>query len=228
MWDNHYTYIVINILTILPPFLLSFDKKVAFYKNWKYLFPSIFFTAVVFIVWDIFKTASGVWDFNPKYLLGIYIVNLPLEEWLFFITVPYAIMFIYECLIAYFKDIFYSVAPYISVFFLLLLLLGSILYYDRIYTIITFPFAFLFLLIHHAVLKRRIAGKFWFAYFVHLIPFLIVNGILTAMPVVTYNDSENMGFRIFTIPFEDTIYSMLLLLMNVTIYERLKQPVHEA
>lgn len=223
MWDDHYTYLLINILTIVPPFLMSFDKKVAFYKNWKYLFPAIFFTAVVFIIWDIFKTALGVWDFNPKYLLGIYIVNLPIEEWMFFFTVPYAVMFIYECLIAYFKDYFYRSAPFITAVVLVLLLVGSFVFYDRIYTIITFPFTLVFLLIHHVVLGRKVAGKFWFAYFVHLIPFLIVNGILTALPVVTYNDAENMGFRIYTIPVEDTIYSMLLLLMNVTIYERLKQ-----
>lgn len=223
MWDDHYTYLLINIFTIVPPLLMSFDKKVAFYKNWKFLFPSIFFTAVVFIIWDIFKTALGVWDFNPKYLIGIYIVNLPIEEWMFFFTIPYAVMFIYECLIAYFKDIFYRPAPYITIVVLLLLLAGSVFYYDRIYTIITFPFTFVFLLIHHFVLGRKVAGKFWFTYFVHLIPFLIVNGILTALPVVTYNDAENIGCRIFTIPVEDTIYSMLLLLMNVTIYERLKQ-----
>ena len=65
-------------------------------------------------------------------------------------------------------------------------------------------------------------GKFYRAYLVSLIPFFIVNGILTSLPVVMYNDSENLGIRIFTIPIEDTMYSLLLLLMNIVLFEYFK------
>ncbi|HMW27388.1 MAG TPA: lycopene cyclase domain-containing protein, partial [Ferruginibacter sp.] len=64
--------------------------------------------------------------------------------------------------------------------------------------------------------------SFLVSYLVCLVPFLIVNGFLTALPVVRYNDVENLGIRIHTIPFEDSFYGMLLVLMNIVIYEKLK------
>ena len=73
------------------------------------------------------------------------------------------------------------------------------------------------------ILKPTWLGRFYIGYFISLIPFFLVNGILTYLPVVTYNNAENLAIRIFTIPIEDTIYCLLLLLMNVTMYEWLKQ-----
>ena len=63
---------------------------------------------------------------------------------------------------------------------------------------------------------------FLLAYLIILIPFLLVNGLLTAIPVVLYNDSENLGIRLYTIPVEDIFYGMLLIMMNVVGYERFK------
>ncbi|MGB0178070.1 MAG: lycopene cyclase domain-containing protein, partial [Owenweeksia sp.] len=66
-------------------------------------------------------------------------------------------------------------------------------------------------------------GRFYLSYLFVLIPFFIVNGILTGFgieeEVVWYNDQENMGTRIFTIPFEDAFYGMILILGVVSLYE---------
>jgi lycopene cyclase domain-containing protein len=68
--------------------------------------------------------------------------------------------------------------------------------------------------------------KFYFSYLIILIPFLIVNGILTGAftpsPVVWYNDSENLGLRIITIPIEDLGYAFTMLFGNLMIFESLK------
>ena len=106
------------------------------------------------------------------------------------------------------------------------LLLLSLLNYDKLYTFITFLFLALYILALELILKVKYMGRFYFAYLVVLIPFLIVDGVLTGSfieeEVVWYNNLENLDVRIFTIPVEDAFYGMLLILMNVSIYEYLQ------
>ena len=64
-----------------------------------------------------------------------------------------------------------------------------------------------------------------------LIPFFIVNGILTGSfietPIVSYNDLENLGIRLFTIPVEDIGYAFSMLFGNLMIFETLKKRFHQ-
>lgn len=219
-----YLYLYLNIFTILFPLLLSFDKKVAFYKNWPALFPAILVNAVIFMVWDSWFTGLGVWGFNEEYLTGIYIANLPLEEVLFFITVPYACVFIYDVLNAYIdKDLLQPYARGIALILMLTLPLIAVFQMEKLYTSITFCALALLHLIHLRFFGTRHLGRFYLMYVVHLVPFLLVNGVLTYLPIVWYNNSYNLGLRIVSIPVEDTMYSMLMLLLTISVYEGLRE-----
>lgn len=220
MLKGHYTYLILNIVTIFFPLVLSFDKKVAFFKKWKFFVPAMIVTGAIFIIWDVWFTKIGVWSFNPSYLIGLNIANLPIEEWLFFITVPYACVFIYECLKCWFNISLPKLLTNLLTFGgILLLLVVAALNYDKAYTSITFTLLAFFLFLQRLLFKNQVERNFYPAYTIALLPFLIVNGILTANPVVIYNDAENLGFRLHTIPFEDIWYGMLLILMNITFLE---------
>jgi lycopene cyclase domain-containing protein len=224
--NSHFTYFLILAASLAGPLFLSFDKKVAFYKNWKYLFPAMLFPAIVYIAWDVFFTSKGVWSFNQAYITGINIINLPLEEVLFFLIVPYCCVFIYACIRAYFPAL--KNKKWADIFLIMLaiaLVVSGLVHLDKYYTSLTYISTGGFILLIY-LLRRSFksfdAASFVVSYAVCLIPFLIVNGFLTAIPVVLYNDAENLGLRIYTIPFEDTFYGMLLVLMNIVIYEKLK------
>jgi lycopene cyclase domain-containing protein len=215
-----YTYLILNFLTISFPLIRSFEGKISYVSKWKYLFPAIFITGILFIIWDHYFTIMGVWRFNSAYITGFHILELPVEEWLFFLTVPFACVFIYEVVKYFVKaDPLKNKSGIITFLLIIILLILAITNTDKIYTFTTFSLTALCLLIHWACFKNAFFGIFYITYIFHLIPFLIINGFLTYLPVVIYNDEENLGLRIFSIPVEDTIYSMLLLLINISLYE---------
>ena len=222
--DTHFTYLILNLACIFFPFILSFDKKIAYYKLWKPLFIGILISAAFFIIWDIFFTKLGVWSFNPTYIMGIYIFNLPIEEILFFITVPYACIFIYEVVNGYTKrDVIGCGKPY-SVVISVICLVLIILFHDKTYTLVNASICLIMLLYAAFIYKSQNLGRFFLAYFISLIPFLICNGLLTALPVVIYNNNENMNLRLFTIPLEDTLYGLSLMLIPILIMDYFKKP----
>jgi lycopene cyclase domain-containing protein len=211
------------LCSLAGPLLLSFDKKVAFYKKWKFLFPSMLLPALFYIIWDIWFTEIGIWSFNEKYITGIKLYNLPIEEVLFFFIVPYCSVFIYECIHCYFPNLKQN-SLFEKIFQTtgILLFIAAMIFCSRYYTFITFSLNSIFILLFF-MFRRFIAEvnitTFIISYLITLIPFLIVNGFLTALPVVEYNDNQNMGFRIYTIPFEDIFYGMLLIFLNVCGFE---------
>lgn len=182
--------------------------------------------ALLYIVWDIYFTAKGVWYFSEAHTTGIKISNLPLEEVLFFFIVPYCCVFIYECIRTYFPAV--TKIKWADKFLQALavaLLVAGIILHNKYYTGCTFILTGAVILFIYLFRNRFLffnAGLFVVSYAVMLVPFLIVNGFLTAIPVVLYNDAENLGLRIYTIPFEDIFYGMLLILLNVVIYEKLR------
>ena len=219
-------YFLILFFSFLFPFALSFDKKVAFYKSWRYLFPSIGVVAFVFIVWDFIFTHYGFWGFNDKYLNGIFLFNLPLEEILFFIIIPYCCLFIYEVVKSYFPNLklkqttkFFSLFAVVSGVFL------SLFFADNSYTI-----SACILTVLLTIFSFRYQPNFSFfviSFIISIIPFVVVNGILTGVatpePIVWYSESEIIGLRLFTIPLEDFYYSYSLLLSVAIFYERFKR-----
>jgi lycopene cyclase domain-containing protein len=47
-----------------------------------------------------------------------------------------------------------------------------------------------------------------------------MNGVLTALPVVIYNNNENLAIRLGSIPIEDFFYHMLYMGAILGLYER--------
>lgn len=183
--------------------------------------------AFLFIGKDAIFASLGIWGFNYDYLIGVRLLGQPLEEWMFFITVPYACVFIYACLVAYLKiDPLKNIHRPFLYFISIALILAGLLYYNRLYISIIF-IATALLILYNLYRRQPWLSMFLLYYFVSMIPFILVNGILTGSFIeskgVWYDPAQNLGIRLFTIPVEDSIYNLMMLMMIVQLMEWFKK-----
>lgn len=223
---SSYTYLVIDLLTIAIPFAFSFHPKIKFVNEWKYYFPANILTTLLFITWDALYTRIGVWGFNYNYCTGIKFIGLPIEEILFFICIPYSSIFTYHCIKMYFKKLPSGKQTSITTFLFVITFLIGAASFRSLYTGVTLIAASILSL--YTIHNKNSTWKwhFFLSFLIILLPFFVVNGILTGSvisePVVWYNNSHNLNIRMGTIPVEDLFYGLLLLLLNTVIYEYFK------
>ena len=202
-------------------------------KRWKSVFPAIIITAIFFIIWDIIFAKMGVWSFNPRYHSGIEFFGLPLEEWLFFICIPYASIFIHFAFHYFYPKVSLSDRTVKIIYFILVTILIPVVIFnlDKMYTSVNY--ILLVLLLTYTVFKiPNILNTFFITFLIILIPFLVVNGILTGSfidePVVIYNNSENLGIRLGTIPIEDIGYAFTMILMSLIFIQKIENKKNES
>jgi lycopene cyclase domain-containing protein len=219
-------YLIFNILVFSGPIFFGLQKKFGFRDKIFTAFISAFFSAIPFVFWDALVTNIH-WSFSENYILGIKFWGLPLEEIMFFISVPFACIFLWEMIIqnsqdrfSYNKFYFFSVSA--SFFFLSFLLF----YFGKIYSGLVFLSLLVMGIIDFFGSKIAFRRHFHiFSGFV-LLAIIIFNGYLTARPVVLYSSKYITNLRFFTIPLEDIGYGFSLIYLAIAVYEKLKKLIN--
>ncbi|WP_417429078.1 lycopene cyclase domain-containing protein [Halpernia sp.] len=225
----NYYYILLDVFSFLIPFIFSFEKKMLYFiQYWKAFFSAIIIVGLFFLAWDVYFTYQNVWGFNDQYLIGIRILKLPLEEWLFFLLIPYASIFIHYSLLYFFpipqlsKKVTQILTSFLFGFSFLIAVSNS----DKIYTFCSFGL-FALLMFLQIIFKFKYAKRFYLSFIIIYIPFFFVNNALTGAysesPVVYYNSAEILGYRVGTMPLEDSFYCFSLLYGIVLVFEYLKK-----
>ena len=206
-----YTYSLVLFFTAIICFVASFDRRLRFDRHFGAFIKAAVLVAIPFIAWDVWFTAKGVWWFNTDYTLGIVIAGLPLEEWLFFICIPFSCVFTYYCLDKFYKMEWLSGFNNLIVFVTVIVCsVVALLHYDKIYTLVTAIATILTLIYLHFIARAKWISKASFVFSVLMLGFFPVNGVLTGFglesPIVNYNPNNFLGIRMITIPIEDAVY----------------------
>lgn len=216
------TYLWLNCLILVFPLLLSLTPRYrSFYRHWRALISSILAVGSLFIFWDILVTRAGHWSFNPNHVLGNQLLFLPLEEWLFFVTVPFSCLFLYQALKDRFnqcpsKPVVKSVA-FISAVVLFILALWV---YPHPYSAIVLAFTGIVVLLVVLLLPALFhSHAYWLYLTLGTCLFFIFNSVLTSLPIVAYDPGVILNLRLGTVPIEDFFYNWSLLTLYALIYD---------
>ena len=220
-----YTYALVLFLTVIICFIASFDRRIRFDRHFPAFLKAGLLVAIPFITWDVWFTARGVWWFNTDYTLGLVIAGLPLEEWLFFICIPFSCVFTYFCFDKFFKldglAGFNNMIVFMSV---VVCAVVALLHYDKIYTLVTAVSTLATLIYLHFIARASWIGKASLVFTVLMLGFFPVNGVLTGTglenPIVNYNPGDFLGIRLGTIPIEDGVYGYTQFLLVLYFFKR--------
>ena len=213
-------YVKIDLLVLALPLALSFDRKVAFWKKWPQVFAAIAAVVLVFGAWDAWMAARGIWSFNPAHAGEFRFLHLPPGEWLFCVCVPYACLFVLECVRAYVPDRAVQMnragVPAATAFFCV----AAWMFRELGYTAPVFLSAGLALAALEGTAPATLRSRnFWIALGLTYLPFLVANGFLTGIPIVRYDDAENLAIRVGPIPLEDFFFSFSMLGLSVLVHD---------
>lgn len=208
---KEYTYALVLLFTVVICFISSFDKRILFVNHFTSFIKSALIVAVPYILWDVWFTSEGVWWFDTSYTLGWVVAGLPIEEWLFFICIPFSCVFTYFCIDKFFDltglKMFNNLIVFVSIIIYSLI---ALLNYDKLYTFITALSIIISMIYLHMVVHAKWISQASFTYTILMLGFFPVNGVLTGSwipsAIVNYNPNEFLGIRMLTIPIEDAVY----------------------
>ncbi|QWC86981.1 lycopene cyclase domain-containing protein [Nocardioidaceae bacterium] len=81
------------LLITLP---LEFFPGVRVWRAPRRLAAALLPVIAVFVVWDLIGIAREHWDFNPRYVTGLQLGPLPIEELVFFVAIPICTVLTWE------------------------------------------------------------------------------------------------------------------------------------
>ena len=222
---QNWIYFGSQIILLVLFIAVAITTKINLLRNLKYMVPAILLSGVLFIYWAKRFIELNVWQLNADSVSGLQILNLPVEIWVYFIVLPLNVFMIFEIVkikFRQFKKTNYLVS--LSLVILVILAVLSFIFRKNAYSFDVFVFAALIL--GYVVFRNRFKksyAAFYTTFIISLVPLFILEGVANSQHVITYYAKYLSGFLIFSVPFEIVVRFFLLSLLNIFIYEYLKE-----
>ncbi len=82
------SYALVLAACVLGTLPLEFALSARVYRRWQRALLAVVPVALLFVIWDYLAVGAGWWFFDSRYLIGLFVGKLPIEELLFFLVIP--------------------------------------------------------------------------------------------------------------------------------------------
>ncbi|WP_432559543.1 lycopene cyclase domain-containing protein [Granulicoccus sp. GXG6511] len=93
---DRYQYLLLMAGCVLITLPLEFLFKARVYRRWRLLLLSLLPVVALFSLWDLLGIVRDHWTYNPRFITGIHLGPMPLEELVFFLVIPVCGLLTYE------------------------------------------------------------------------------------------------------------------------------------
>lgn len=93
---RHLAYVAVLVACLAATVPLVFGFHLNGMRRLPVLLVAIACAAAPFVLWDLWATHAGQWRFDGGQVLAARLFGLPLEEWAFFVVIPFAGIASYE------------------------------------------------------------------------------------------------------------------------------------
>lgn len=168
---------------------------------------------------------QGIMSYRQDAFGGTTFNNLPVEVPFLKFMLILSGLFLYEYINSRFKGVrFEKYTLAVSNMLLGLCIAFGFFAHARAYTITTFVILFLLILAIEYVNKIRFMHKFYRLIIAFMIPFWLINFILITRNIFSFAPEKRISLNIGIVPIENFFMGMIMLLIAVFVYERLKNP----
>ena len=221
---QNFWYLLILLALAAVTLFLFIKKSIVFIMEFKYMLPAVIFSGAIFIMLNIRFVQSGIISFNENFLIGKNILTLPLEEWLFLLIISLFAFSVY-ILVNVKLENFEKPNLFFAVSILLLIGFAIEAWFSRQKIVPFFIFFLLAIYFGYTLFRNRFKPhltKFYISYFIVVIPFFLIKVLLNKLPVILYNNDFTLGIRLVDVPVEQFANLFLLMLINITVFEYLR------
>lgn len=222
-FQNYWYLLILFVMSAVTMFLFV-KKTIVFFTELKYMIPAIIFSGGIFILLNIRLLEIGIISFNYNFLVGKNLLNLPIEEWLFLLLISLFSFSVYILVNVNLAN-FEKPNLFLAISVILLLVFGFGAWFSREKLVPFFIFFLLTIYFGYTIFRNRFKmhlSKFYVSYGIAVVPFFLFKGILYSLPVIFYNNEHILGIRLFSVPIEEFGFFFLLMLINITIFEYLR------
>ena len=219
-----HAYGIIPLLCFAGPFSMSFDRKVYFIQYLPATLVAIAIIGLSYILWDIIVTRKGHWRFNTEFVGTFRLLHLPIGEWLFFLLIPYACLFLFEVVAAYWgTGTAHPELTWLQYVLGCVFIVFAVIWRKQGYTCLAMTSVAVFFLSSGVLTPGAMfASGYLLSFLFIFLAFLLINGLYTSLPTIFYNRNEIFGLRLGSIPLEDFFYNLSYIGLVLTVYLAMK------